>query len=50
MADTDLAATLSTNSAITGMLLLVKKSICAFGRDLFLSSSKCFTFIKALVH
>ena len=50
MADTDLAATLSTNSAITGMLPLVKKSICAFGRDLFLSSSKCFTFIKALVH
>ena len=50
MADTELVANLSTNIAITRMLPPVKKIICAFGRDLLLSSSKCFTFIKALVH
>ena len=49
---TDQAATRSTNIAITGMLLLlpIEKTICAFGRDLLVSSSKCFTFIKAPVH
>ena len=46
MADTDLAATRSTNIAITGL----KRLSVHASRDLLFSSSKCFAFIKAPVH